>query len=238
MVTAVFTDSIAGRVSCGAWVIPALRGLAMHRQLLTVLSLATAFMAPLPGVAQTLSARPAVFADPVLATDPTHGELELGRTTLAAARRIFAVELADSVRLSLGRENNPDTLWMASEGGDSSSWPRPHHRLDLGADRYILYFDKHERLVMVEAERSRLPRQLRREDLVARYPTLRVSRHWNIQDELIAPLAPCISMTATVWEGDDSLPDEGHLKPGTVVAFGYRYTCQTRPAPAAIRPRE
>ena len=36
---------------------------------------------------------------------------------------------------------------------------------------------------------------------------------------------------ALVWEGDDGLPDEGHLKPGAVVAFGYRYTCQTRPAP-------
>jgi hypothetical protein len=203
----------------------------MHRNLLTVLTLATAFMASSPCVAQTLSARPAVFGDPVLSTDPTHGELELGRTTLAAALRMFAVELADSVRLPLGRKSNPDTLWTASGGGESTSWPRPYHRLDLGAGRYILYFDKHERLVMVGAERSRLPRQLRREDLVARYPTLRVRRHWNIQDELIAPLAPCISLTATVWEGDDGLPDEAHLKPGTVVAFGYRYTCQTRPAP-------
>jgi hypothetical protein len=204
----------------------------MHRQLLTVLSLATAFMAPSPGVAQTLSARPAVFADPVLSTDPTHGELQLGRTTLAAALRIFAVELADSVHLPLGHTKNPDTLWTASGGSDSSSWPRRYYRLDLGAGRYILYFDKHERLVMVGAERSRLPRQLRREDLVARYQTLRVRRHWNVQDELIAPLAPCISVTATVWEGDDGLRDTRHLKPGTVVDFGYRYTCQTRPSPA------
>jgi hypothetical protein len=209
----------------------------MHRNLIMVLTLATASMASSLCVAQTLSARPAVFGDPVLSTDPTHGELVLGRTTLTAALRMFAVELADSVRLPLGRLSNPDTVWTASGGGESASWPRLHHRLDLGAGRYLLYFDKHERLVMVEAERSRLPRQLRREELVARYATLRVSRHWNIQDELIAPLAPCISLTATVWEGDDGLPDEGHLKPGTVVAFGYRYTCQTRPAPAAIRPR-
>jgi hypothetical protein len=209
----------------------------MHRNLIMVLTLATASIASSLCVAQTLSARPAVFGDPVLSTDPTHGELVLGRTTLTAALRMFAVELADSVRLPLGRLSNPDTVWTASGGGDSASWPRLHHRLDLGAGRYLLYFDKHERLVMVEAERSRLPRQLRREELVARYATLRVSRHRNIQDELIAPLAPCISLTATVWEGDDGLPDEGHLKPGTVVAFGYRYTCQTRPAPAAIRPR-
>jgi hypothetical protein len=210
----------------------------MHRNLITVLTLATAFMAPSPGVAQTLSAHPAVFADPILSTDPTHGELELGRTTLAAARRIFAVELADSVRLPLGRENDPDTLWTASEGGDSSSWRRPYHRLDLGAGRYILYFDKHERLVLVGAELSRLPRVIRRDELVARYPTLRVRRRWNLQDELIAPLAPCISLIATVWTGDGGLPGARQLKPGTVAAFGYRYTCQTRPAPATIRPRE
>jgi hypothetical protein len=204
----------------------------MHHQLLTLLILATACMVPSSGVAQTLSARPAVFADPVLSTDPTHGELQLGRTTLAAALRMFAVELADSVRLPLGRKSNPDTLSTASGAGDPAPWPRPYHRLDLGAGRYILYFDKHERLVMVEAERSRLPRQLRREDLVARYQTLRVRRHWNIQDELIAPLAPCIAVTATVWEGDHGSQDTRHLTPGTVVAFGYRYTCQTRPAPA------
>jgi hypothetical protein len=203
----------------------------MHRNLITVLTLVTASLASSPCVAQTLSARPAVFGDPVLSTDPTRGELELGRTTLAAALRMFAVELADSVPLPLGGKSNPDTWWTASGVGDSASWPKPYHRLDLGAGRYILYFDKHERLVMVGAERSRLPRQLRREDLVARYPTLRVRRHWNIQDDLIAPLAPCISLAATVWEGDDGLPDEGHLKPGTVVAFGYRYTCPTRPAP-------
>jgi hypothetical protein len=204
----------------------------MHRNLITVLTLATTFMPSSPCVAQTLSARPAVFGDPVLSTDPTRGELALGRTTLLAALRMFAVELADSVRLPLGRKSNPDTVGTASGVGDSASWPRPYHRLDLGPGRYILYFDKHERLVMVGAERSRLPRQLRREELVARYPTLRVHRHWSIQDELIAPLAPCISLTATVWEGDDGLPDEAHLKPGTVVALGYRYTCPTRPAPA------
>ena len=209
----------------------------MNRYLLAALTLVTAFPATSPGVSQTLSARPGAFADPLRFSDPMHGELVLGRTTLVAALRIFAVELADSVRLPLGRKSNPDTLWAATGDSDPSSWPRPYHRLDLGAGRYILYFDKHERLVMVGAEQSRLPRQLRREDLVARYPTLRVRRHWNIQDELIAPLAPCISLTATVWEGDDGLRDERHLKPGTVVDFGYRYICQTRPAPAAIRPR-
>jgi hypothetical protein len=183
-----------------------------------------------PCTGQTLSARPAIFADPILATDPAHGELVLGRTTLAGALRMFAVELADSVRLPLGRRSNPDTV-RSSTFVDSAFWPRPHHRLDLGPGHYTLYFDKHERLVMVAADGSRLPRKLRREDLVARYATLRVHRHWNIQDEMIAPLAPCISLTATVWEGDDGRRDDQHLQPGTVLHLGYRFTCQTRPAP-------
>jgi hypothetical protein len=203
----------------------------MRHGLAPVFVLVTVCAVPSPGLAQTLSARPAIFADPILATDPAHGELVLGRTTLAGALRMFAVELADSIRLPLGRRSNPDTVRTSTAFVDSASWPRPHHRLDLGPGRYTLYFDKHERLVMVGADRSRLPRQLRREDLVARYATLRVHRHWNIQDEMIAPLAPCISLTATVWEGEDGRRDEEHLQPGTVLHLGYRFTCQTRPAP-------
>ena len=202
----------------------------MHLRLAQLLVLTTLCDAA-PCVAQTLSARPAIFADPSLAADPTQGELVLGRTTLAGALRMFAVELSDSVRLPLGRRSNPDTVRTATTSSDSASWPRPYHRLDLGAGRYTLYFDRHERLVMVGADRSRLPRRLRREDLVARYATLRIRRHWNIQDELIAPLAPCIALTATVWEGDDGIRDRQHLQPGTVIDFGYRFTCLTRPAP-------
>jgi hypothetical protein len=181
-------------------------------------------------LAQTLPARPAIFGDPILVTDPSHGELVLGRTTLIGAMRMFAVELADSVRLPLNRGANPDTVGPSSSS-DSAAWPRLHHRLDLGAGRYTLYFDKNERLVKVAAERSRLPRAIRREDLVARYSTLRVHRRWSVQDELIAPLAPCISAMASVREGDDGIRDARHLKPGTVIEFGYRYTCRTRPSP-------
>jgi hypothetical protein len=108
----------------------------MRRRLAPVFVLATVCGATSPGTAQTLSARPAIFADPILATDPTRGELVLGRTTLAGALRMFAVELSDSVRLPLGRRSNPDTLWTSSTSGDSASWPRPHHRLDIGVGRY------------------------------------------------------------------------------------------------------
>jgi hypothetical protein len=185
----------------------------------------------MPCSAQTLSSHPAVFADPVLSDDPAHGPLVLGRTTLTAALRIFAVELADSVRLPLGHRSNPDTVAVVAAPGESSDWPQPYHRLDLGAGYDTLYFDRHERLIMVSADRSRLPRELRREDLVARYPTLAVLRHWNVRDEMIAPLAPCLSLTAMVWEGDDGIQGRDHLRPGTLLDLGYRYTCQTRPTP-------
>ena len=81
----------------------------MRRRLLPVFTFAISLAATSPGAAQTLAAKPAVFADPVPGSDPSKGELVLGRTTLAAARRIFAVQLGESVTVPPGRAN-PDTL--------------------------------------------------------------------------------------------------------------------------------
>jgi hypothetical protein len=195
----------------------------MH-PLLPTITLVGSLVALSPCAAQTLSSRPAIFADPVLGTDPSYGELVLGRTTLASALRIFAVELEDTVRVPLGHPSNPDTV---SQQTSLSGVPtlRLRHRLDLGAGRYTLYFDKHERLVAAVIERSALPRPLRREELVARYPTLRVEHigrtaegAW-VRDELVAPLGPCISLIADVWRHDK----------GMVGGLGYVYTCPTKP---------
>ena len=192
-----------------------------------------------PCVGQTLSSRPAFFADPALTNDPTQGELVLGRTTLRSALRMFAVELADSVRLPLAHSANPDTLPAATRTGGPASVPAIHYRLDLGADRYTLYFDKNERLVAADVGHHRLPRTIRREDLVARYATLRPHQRPGSSENLEAPLGPCISMFAYAWDRDDGLRDERHLLPGTIVEFGYRYTCPTRPAEhSAILPYE
>jgi hypothetical protein len=181
-------------------------------------------------VGQTLSSRPAFFADPTLTSDPTYGELVLGRTTLRSALRVFAVELADSVRLPLAHAANPDTLPAGATNGGPTSAPAIHYRLDLGADRYTLYFDKNQRLVAAEANHQRLPRMIRREDLVARYATLRPNQRPGSLENLEAPLAPCVSMFAYAWDRDDGLRDERHLLPGAILKFGYRYTCRTRPA--------
>jgi hypothetical protein len=200
------------------------------RRLLPPLTLVSLLVALSPCAAQTLSSRPAIFADPVLDVDPSHGELVLGRTTLTSALRIFAVELEDSVLVPLGHPSNPDTV---SEGTSLSGVPglRLRHRLDLGPRRYILYFDKNQRLIAAVTHRSRLPRPLRRDELVARYPTLRVEHigrtaegAW-VRDELVAPLGPCVSLIADVWRQDR----------GMVGGLGYVYTCATKPAQLEVR---
>jgi hypothetical protein len=182
-----------------------------------------------PCQAQTLSARPLFFADPVLVVDPTHGELVLGRTTLRSALRIFASDLQDSVRVPLAHPGNPLTLPAAAVSPGRTS-PLARYLLDLGARRYTLYFDTNQRLIAADAVGSDLPRLLSRSDLVARYPTLRPLRESASLLNLEAPLGPCISMVAFAWDRDDGRRDGHHLKPGTIVEFGYRYTCPTKAA--------
>jgi hypothetical protein len=194
------------------------------RPLLPVLSLSAGLLLAIPCTAQTLSSRAAIFTDPSLGTDPSYGELVLGQTTLASALRIFAVELQDSVRVPLGHGSNPDTIWTNTAlPGDRSF--RAHYRLEIGAGRYTLYFDRHERLVAAILHRSHLPRPIRRDELVARYPSLRVEHvgrtaegAW-VMDDLIAPLAPCVSLVADVWRQDK----------GMVGSLGYVFTCATTP---------
>lgn len=177
---------------------------------------------PLSG--QALPARPILFADPVANASPKAGAVVLGQTTLKAALRIFAVELEqDSVQVSLGHGANPAVL-RGTElflGGLSI---RPYHRLELGPGRYTLYFDKHERLVAAMGAPQDAP-PVRRRDLAARYPSLRVQRRGHnaegaiIHEGVEAPLGNCVSLTGSVWL------DRGDLVEG----LGYVYTCPTRP---------
>jgi hypothetical protein len=204
------------------------------RPLLSVLALALASLAAWPCAAQTLSSRPVLFADPVLSTDPSAGELVLGRTTLTTVLRIFAAELEDSIQVPLRHRSNPDTVFTGMRLPGVPDL-RLYYRLYLGPTRYTLYFDRNERLVAAMTDRSRIQRPLRREELVARYPTLKVAHIGRtaegvwIRDELAAPLGPCVSFTADLWRRDK----------GQVGTFGYVYTCSTRPAPQkAVLDRE
>ena len=196
------------------------------RPLLPVLLLSMVLPTASPCTAQSLSSRPAVFRDPALTIDPSYGELVLGQTTLTSALRMFAVELQDSVRIPLAHGSNPETL------PSDTQWPgypgfSAHYQLEIGAGRYTLLFDRRERLVAALTGRSRLPRPIRREELVARYPTLKVQLvgrtaegAW-VRDFLIAPLSPCVSLVA----------DVGRQDKGLVNTFGYIHTCATKPVP-------
>ena len=199
------------------------------RRALWMTLLASPFYAPLCP-AQTLSSRPAFFADPVLAVDPAAGDLVLGQTTLRSAMRIFASELEDSVRVPLAHGSNPLTLPAGTSIGGPASAPAARYQLNIGVGRYTLYFDKNERLVAVDAALQGLPRLIRREDLVARYATLRPVGRSSSLDNLEADIGPCLLMSAWAWDGNGAVNNRSPLPTGAVVGFGYRYTCSTRPA--------
>lgn len=172
-------------------------------------------------LAQTLSSRPGFFTDPVLAIDRSYGELVLGRTTLRSAMLIFATELEDTSRSRASMDSEPAVA------------PRARYRLTPGRGHYTLYFDKNERLVAAMADRQEFPRRLRRDELVAQYAMLRPSSRQDMAssgpvEDLEAALGPCLSMHASVWTGGS--PSSDRLLPGTVLSFGYRYTCPTKAA--------
>jgi hypothetical protein len=172
-------------------------------------------------LAQTLSSRPGFFTDPLLAVDRSYGELVLGRTTLRSAMLMFATELEDATHSRASTDSEPAVA------------PRARYRLTPGRGHYTLYFDKNERLIAAIADRQEFPRPLRRDELVAQYATLRPSSRQHLGspgavEDLEAPLGPCLSMQASVWT--EGSPSSDRLRVGTVLSFGYRYTCPTKAA--------
>jgi hypothetical protein len=191
----------------------------MHRYLLPVFTLAMSLAATEPGAAQTLAARPAVFADPVPGSDVSKGELVLGRTTLAAALRIFAVQLGESPAGTRPRAN-PDTLPGNTEWQVGDHVVRPRHVLDPGPGLYRLYFDRNQRLVA--AVTFQPPRRVTREELVGHYPSLKFEgRRLGPADAFVAPLGSCVSFAGRL-----------RLDTRQVDQLSYVYTCATKPASA------
>jgi hypothetical protein len=196
----------------------------MRRYLLPVFTFVLPLAATSPGAAQTLAAKPAVFADPVPGSDPSKGELVLGRTTLTSALRIFAVQLGESVTVPR-RTANPDTLPTDTEWQVGDHVVRPRHQLDLGPEFYRLYFDRNQRLVA--AVTFQPPRRVLREELVAHYPSLKFEgRRLGPSDAFVAPLGSCVSFAGRL-----------RLDTKQVDQLSYVYTCATKPVPrAAPRP--
>ncbi|MFL5516180.1 MAG: hypothetical protein ACJ8DJ_08485 [Gemmatimonadales bacterium] len=191
----------------------------MRHWLLPVFTLVMSLAATLPLAAQTLRAKPAVFADPVPGSDPSKGELVLGRTTLTSALRIFAERLSESVT-GPRRSANPDTLPKGTEWQVGDHVVRPRHQLDLGPDFYRLYFDRNQRLVA--AVTFQPPRRVTREELAAHYPTLKFEgRRLGPSDAFVAPLGQCVSFAGRL-----------RLDTKQVDQMSYVYTCATKPASA------
>jgi hypothetical protein len=191
----------------------------MRRSFLPMFSLALSLAAASPGSAQTLAAKPAVFADPVPGSDPAKGELVLGRTTLTAALRIFAMQLGELAKTPR-QGANPDTLPADTEWQVGDHVVRPRHVLDLGPELYRLYFDRNQRLVA--AVTFQPPRPVTREDLVRHYPSLKFEgRRLGPADAFVAPLGSCVSFAGRL-RLDTRLVDQ----------LSYVYTCATKPGPA------
>jgi hypothetical protein len=191
----------------------------MRRCLLPVFTFALSLAATSPGAAQTLAARPSVFGDPVPGSDPSKGELVLGRTTLTGALRIFAVQLGEAPTGPRPRAN-PDTLPADTEWQVGDHVVRPRHVLDLGPELYRLFFDRNQRLVAVVTFQP--PRRVTREELVAHYPSLKFEgRRLGPADAFVAPLGQCVSFAGRL-RLDTKLVDQ----------LSYVYTCATKPAPS------
>ena len=174
-----------------------------------------------PAEAQTLNVRPAPLGDLRPGKEARHGEVVLGQTTLAGALRMFAEHLrSDSVKVARGHVGNPSPWGPGSVWVSADQEVRPRHYLDLGPERYGLFFDENERLIGASTGR-RLPGGLTWKVLSTRYPSLRKSRRWYSGDQPILDtwsvgLSSCVTLVASVLT-------EGQK----VQSLSYYYTCPT-----------
>jgi hypothetical protein len=189
------------------------------RTAFTLLVVGTALTAG-SAAAQTLNVRPAPLADLREGSQPRLGEVVLGRTTLAAALRMFAEELSvDSVKVPLAHVGNPAPIPAGTVWGAADHEVRPRHHLDLGPERYALYFDENERLI--GASTSRLPGGLTWKVLSAHYSGFRKGRRWHRAgrpwaDDWSVAVDRCVTLVAGVL-----------IAGQRVETLSYHYTCPT-----------
>jgi hypothetical protein len=168
-----------------------------------------------------LNVRSAPLADPRPGKQARHGEVVLGQTTLAGALRMFAEHLrSDSVKATRGHVGNPSPWGPGSVWVSSDQEVRPRHYLDLGPERYGLFFDQNERLIAASTGR-RLPGGLTWKVLSKHYPSLRKSRRWYSGDQPMmdtwsVALDSCVTLVASVL-----------IEGQKIQNLGYYYTCPT-----------
>src|SRR5688572_15335155 len=173
-----------------------------------------------PAEAQTLNVRPAPLADLRPGKQARHGEVVLGQTTLGGALRMFAEHLrSDSVKVARAHVGNPAPWGPGSVWVSADHEVRPRHHLDLGPERYGLYFDENERLI--GASTGRLPGGLTWKVLITHYPSFQKGRRWYSGDQPLfdtwsAALSSCVTLVASV-----------RIEGQKVQNLSYYYTCPT-----------
>jgi len=186
----------------------------MRLALLVALATASA----LPAQSQTLPARPIPLGEPVQGGNWKDGELILGKTTLAGARRMLTP--GDTSPVSPAGPRRLPAEWAWEVGGVTL---RPRWQLDPGRAYYQLYFDDNERLIFA-LDRNERP-GISRIDLLARYPrALRVQQS-DSYDQFQVDVQPCVTLTALIDRKRDH-----------VLQFGYAWTCRTRALAEAASP--
>jgi hypothetical protein len=181
---------------------------------LAILALA---LSAVPLAAQTLPARPLPLNEPVRGGSWKDGELVLGKTTMAGAKRMLLSE-KPAVHVGEPRKFADQRAWEV--GGVVL---RPRWELDPGKGYYTLFFDDNERLIFA-LDRTARP-DLTRIDLLARYPrALRVQQSDSF-DQFQVDVQPCVTLTALIDRARDH-----------VLQFGYAWTCQTRSLGGQTRP--
>ena len=96
----------------------------------------------------------------------------------------------------------------------------PRHHLDLGPERYQLYFDENERLITASTG-PRLPGGLTLQVLSKHHPSLRKGRRWYSGDQPLSDtwsvaLSNCVTLSANVL-----------IAGQRVQSLSYHYTCPT-----------
>jgi hypothetical protein len=135
--------------------------------------------------------------------------------------RMFAEELSsDSLKVARAHPGNPAPVPTGTVWAAAGQEVRPRHQLDLGPERYTLYFDENERLIA--AGTGRLPGGLTLKVLNKHYPALQKGRRWYSGDQPMSDtwsvaLSSCVTLQASVL-----------IKGERVNTLSYLYTCPTK----------
>jgi hypothetical protein len=178
------------------------------------LAVASTFLLPTALSGQTLPARPVPLEEPVRGGTWKDGELVLGKTTLAGARRM----LGGAAGLENPRRLPNERAWEV--GGITL---RPRWELDPGEGYFQLFFDDNERLIFAL---DRLARPaLSRMDFLGHYPRALRAQQSGSFDQYQVDVQPCVTLTALVDRAKDS-----------VTQYGYAWTCRTSMVAPATGP--